>query len=324
MEVNIQSLAEPAIKLIDAVQGAIGKAYEPHHHKRMTDAEVYRIAEYSKVIRENSDLPIEHKGDELRINIADFEKLIKRTENRLVIQEVRRQENIEKIADLAFDYLQKENSQSEEKVDSEWMTRFINMSGDITSEDMQLIWAKVLTGEILKPGAYSMKTLECLRNLNAKDALLFESISAFVVGGDFIIHDDELNEKYGFNYKDILSLDELGLLNSSGIISLNVKLVKEPRMVLDYGKYVLFASAEENTVLSVQEFPLTRAGRELFNVIINSNSDNISEKIENNAGNYLKDFISKIQASNPNVSFYLHEIIERNEKKITYKKENIV
>ncbi len=59
--------SEPAKKLLEAIYAAIGKLYEPVHHKRMTDAEVYRIREYTKAIKENIDVPITYKDDHLQI-----------------------------------------------------------------------------------------------------------------------------------------------------------------------------------------------------------------------------------------------------------------
>ena len=54
----VTAAVQPANKLIDAVAGAIGKAYEPRHIRKMADAKAYEIKTISDELRNNADLPI--------------------------------------------------------------------------------------------------------------------------------------------------------------------------------------------------------------------------------------------------------------------------
>ena len=54
----VQALVSPAEKLIEAVSGAIGKAYEPKHIRKMADAKAYEMKVISDTVRNNSDVPI--------------------------------------------------------------------------------------------------------------------------------------------------------------------------------------------------------------------------------------------------------------------------
>lgn len=53
MEVTefVQALVSPAEKLIDAVTGAIGKAYEPKHTRKMADAKAYELNVIAETVR---------------------------------------------------------------------------------------------------------------------------------------------------------------------------------------------------------------------------------------------------------------------------------
>ena len=44
--------------------------------------------------------------------------------------------------------------------DPDWTARFFDYAQDISSEDMQRIWAKILAGEVESPGRTSLRTLD--------------------------------------------------------------------------------------------------------------------------------------------------------------------
>ena len=70
--------------------------------------------------------------------------------------------------------------------DHDWTARFFNHVQDVSSEEMQLLWAKVLAGEVAKPGTTSLLTLDVLRNLDQSTARLFQrfcSICMFLDDG---------------------------------------------------------------------------------------------------------------------------------------------
>ena len=90
---------------------------------------------------------------------------------------------------------------------------------------MQLLWAKVLAGEIKEPSSYSLRTLDVLRNISKEEAEYFVKIfndsiktesEKYVISAD---HDYLL--KNGINYSDILMLEEIGLINSGSNIHTN-------------------------------------------------------------------------------------------------------
>lgn len=93
-------------------------------------------------------------------------------EQRIQFQEQKRQVNIKSVVQRAADQLgDKEVTDSEP--DHDWTARFFNEVQDVSSEEMQSLWAKVLAGEVQRPGSTSIRTLEILKNLDRNTAQLF-------------------------------------------------------------------------------------------------------------------------------------------------------
>ena len=59
------------------------------------------------------------------------------------------------------------------QVDHDWTARFFSDVQDVSSEQFQDLWAKVLAGEVERPRSTSIKTLGILRNLDKENADLF-------------------------------------------------------------------------------------------------------------------------------------------------------
>lgn len=308
-------LTEPINKLIDAVSGAIGKVYEPRYVRKMADAKAYEIKTISEEVRNNSDIPIVYTNTGVEINISDYEELVKRASHRLAYQEIAKQENIEAVVNYAYQELEGKNSINEETVSRDWMIRLMNSAEDISNEDMQKFWGKILAGEIMEPNTFSYKTLDCVRNLSKKDAELFERICKIVINHNFIINDLEILNHQGFTYEDILSMDECGLINSSAVINMSKKLSKENSIIIDFGDYILTGNAKEESrrEISVQQFPLTKAGREISTII----------EIENTF-DYIKEVSDKIKNQNKHYKISLYKVTKRNDDKIEAEDDDIL
>ena len=311
---GIQALNEPATKLIEAVSHAIGKVYEPRYIKKIADAKAYEIKRISEELRNNSDLPIVYDGTKTTIDSSSFDELVKRTGNRLAYQEIKKQENIEAVIDKTLIELDGEESQTKEEINPDWMNKYINSVGEISADDMQQLWIRILKGEVLSPNSFSIKTLDCLSNMNTQDAKQFETIAQFVVNNRFLVNYEELNKQYGIYYSIILALDDCGLINSGGTISYIKKIDSSPIVFMDFRKYIIIASSKETRTITVQEYPLSRAGKELFRII-----DKEDVPIA-----YVKEILSFLKEQYKDVVFSLHQVLERiDEDRIRYNQEEL-
>jgi len=136
---------------------------------------------------------------------------------------LRRQEIIEDITYRAIDELP--DTVADEKVEADWIIQFFENCQDITCEEMQIIWARLLAGEVAKPGSFSPRTLTTLKLMRREDAILFERTCAYVWhrADDLIpvllqkrepfISDDTPCVEFG----ELIHLESMGVISSIGV-----------------------------------------------------------------------------------------------------------
>ena len=76
-----------------------------------------------------------------------------------------RQLNIEAVVNKAAVQLG-DDLVADSEPDHDWTARFFTEVQDVTSEDLQSLWAKVLAGEVRKAKSTSIRTLSILKNID--------------------------------------------------------------------------------------------------------------------------------------------------------------
>lgn len=267
---------EPINKLIDSVSGAIGKVYEPRHIRKTADAEAYKIQKISDTLRENSDIPIVYSPEGVSLSTTDYEQLIKRTQHRMTFQELKKQENIESVADKAYGLLEGELPVTAEPVEEDWMLRFFNCVEDISNEKMQELWACLLAGEIKKPGTFSLRTLERLRNLTQSEAESFQSLCKHCLrfADDlFVLNEIVYQTAFKVPTSLVLTLADCGLVVADSDISYEAQLEIGSNLVFYTNNYAFVVDSGISKAWAyIPIFPLTSSGIELANLISHSMS----------------------------------------------------
>lgn len=283
-------MVQPAMKLLDMCGSAIGMMYQPRHMRKMTDAEVYRIRQLGNAISETDRLPIAYDNGKISMDTLNLEDFAKRAELRANYQMLREQNNIESVVGMAYQELLDTPEVPSDPVDEDWTTRFFSIVKEINTEEMQHIWSKILAGEIVNPGSFSMRTLETIRNMSTYEATTFQKIVPFLIdgGGDlFITSKAAIHNKYGVTYEDIMLLDECGLILSNGTVSLTIS-VDEDSTVAYNGEYCLLTRGiTKKTDIKFGVYSLTTPGRELLQII---------ERVPNNE--YFLDFSEHVFKEN--------------------------
>jgi Protein of unknown function (DUF2806) len=142
---------------------------------------------------------------------------------RLKKRETRRQNNIEQITEKAVLHLPPPEQVSDERVNEDWTSRFFEECQDISDAQMQQIWAKILAGEVARPGSFSPRTLTVVRDLTTKDAILFARLCSFIwhLPGWFhptpIIMNFQASEvvEAGLYFSNLVHLKSIGLVEFS-------------------------------------------------------------------------------------------------------------
>lgn len=146
-------------------------------------------------------------------------------EQRILYQEKKRQQNIQEVLGKAADAATGAEAPDQEP-DHDWTARFFSSVQDVSSEDMQTLWAKVLAGEVERPGSTSTRTLSILRDLDQATARLFRTLCSLAstlshpdgsfydsrviaLGGDAGAND---LERFGLPYAFLNFLNEHGLV----------------------------------------------------------------------------------------------------------------
>lgn len=274
-------MVQPTMKLLDMCSAAIGMVYEPRHVRKLADAEAYKIKQLSTAIMESDNLPVSYENGYISMSTVNFEDFIKRAEFREKHQLLREQNNIERVVGKAYQELTAVPEVTSDPVDEDWTTRFFNTVKDISSDDMQRIWGQILAGEIVKPGSYSLKTLDVIRNLNAHYASIFQKISPFVIKmGDmhFIPSESSIMEKYQIKYGDILVLDDIGLTISNPYMSNSIEVLPRDknRCVYTFERLMQVDNESDKTIsIPFNFYLLSNAGVELYNTLCVSPDNNM-------------------------------------------------
>ena len=149
---------------------------------------------------------------------------------RIQFQEEKRQSNIAAVIGHAAQELGDREVQDHE-VDHDWTARFFNDVQDVSSDEMQRLWARVLAGEVERPGSTSLKAMNILKGLDRGTATLFRTLCSARMtpqiglgeggvvraGNEFVLSlDDRATgnslKEYGLGYTTLNRLNEHGLV----------------------------------------------------------------------------------------------------------------
>ena len=214
--------------------------------------------------------------------------------------------NFLEIAKKADKYL-KGNSvkKTETTYEFDWFVRYYEASGNVSDEEVQELWARLLAGEICQNRRYSLKLLDILKNMGKQDAKLFTDICAhsFSDGTEwFIPNNDTYLDSHGIFYHDIMLMSELGLMSSNGMIHTCINTIEDPSLYCINGDLAMCISAKGNGGEQYMQFyPFTRAGNELASLI----------KIYASSEDFVG-YAKILQIEKPECRFHIYKIIEKN------------
>jgi hypothetical protein len=280
-EMNLIKIdGKPLEKLIDVVSQGIGTIYKPRAIRKEAEAKAYEIE-----LIERAKSRALAEGKEIEAETID------RIQERFLYKELRKQENIDNISQIAAQRLSQEDTVSEEQVDADWTTRFFNIAEDISDEEMQQLWGRILAGEVKQPKSYSLRTLELLKNLSRREAEVFSRASNFVIvshNSPFLFRgeSEDMLDRHNLSFEDRLLLTETGLLQSENNIARTIRQNNIDSLIyFQSGRFIIKVLKKANTSENkIEIFRFTKIGEELLKLI----DPNPSE-------NYIKEFCFKLE-----------------------------
>lgn len=259
----------PALeKLIEVIDKWLGNAfYKSIEHKRaITDA---TTQQYKAIVEAETKALLKR----------DFEGAneMAAIRTRIVNTEMRRHRNLKNIINYAASQMTNKDKASQEPVREDWMARFLNNSQDVSEQDLQKLWGQILAGEIKRPGSYSLRTLEILRNINKEEALLFARVANFVfINGNMydILHDNNgALTKFGVQYDDFSYLMEIGVLQTDHDMTSTIRPQSLSNIAnLFFGdKYKIVIKFDSSVgKKSLRTYTLSNSGREIYSLLTTS------------------------------------------------------
>lgn len=257
---DVLGAGKAADKLIDVISRGCGHIYKDW---------VGPIAEARKM-KMLSAAQTETKHNEIikqTESLLEADSIAQRAGKRLLVREIRKQNNIERVISLTAQEISGA-SVSDEPVSTDWATRFFDIAQDISDEKVQKIWSKILSGEIKKPGSFSFRTLEILKNITEEEAKIFtENVCPLVLDGEFIArlsNKVSLNQ-YNLQYGKVLQMREAGLIKEGDQTIRTYDQIKGKSFILPCrDQRIVLHSDRENFELLV--LVLTTAGQELYKI----------------------------------------------------------
>ena len=188
-----------------------------------------------------------------------------------IAREIRAEVNVSK-ALLSAEAALEDDPQTppERNVDDDWLFRWRNSAGTVSSEELQALWGRILAGEIKSPGSFSLRTLDFLKNLSHTEALEITKVSPFVIDGDVIFRDNtQLLDSEGITFGFLVDLQNLGVV--SGVEALGIEkrmgsdaTEKFERVIVSYNHVLVVTHEDASKEITLRVYKLTLLGREIL------------------------------------------------------------
>lgn len=213
-----------------------------------------------------------------------------RSNKRERLANLRKQVNIEEIMEKTFAFCA--NKSLDKRPDLDWFDRYITLAENVSNKTMQDLWAKILAGELSRPGLYSLKALKVFRDMSIVDAKLLAKACSLAVkdqskknirilSGTYqqpgLLNFFNKNRQqyinlshFGLNYADILSLADNNLIfkqESESSIMENGETLN-----FYYNGLPLKLSCKKANI-AIQFYKFTPIGTELANLITDKPND---------------------------------------------------
>ncbi|MBV7315847.1 TIGR03899 family protein [Shewanella sp. NIFS-20-20] len=166
---------------------------------------------------------------------ASEASLSERSTKRQQILEDQYQQNLESIYKISLALTPSDVTGTE--LDSDWTMQYLQLAKQINHRKMQELWARILASEVVKPGHFSIRSLQVLQQLTQREAIILErakSLSGYLnndqhllllsgyrnTGGLRQYWRKPINtglplSQFGLPYSAILTLQEANILHKS-------------------------------------------------------------------------------------------------------------
>ena len=209
----------------------------------------------------NTDDPPELKAFKIK-NVA---KILKESDN---------QYDIYKIAQDDLDTHPEQDHS--ENVDAEWLSRFMNSCKHVCSDDIKLIWGKLLAEECMKPDSVPTRLVHILSNLDRQSAQAFFTICNLCLEDSelhftpVIFHKQDFFRNLGLSFIILSELDSIGLIRFAPTVQHAIS--SDDPLITEYEHDFIYNSSiysvkSNKSLIRIGDVLLTEAGQALCRII---------------------------------------------------------
>lgn len=151
-----------------------------------------------------------------------------------------------------------------------FVSRSEALAGEVSEDDVRDLFARVLAGEIIRPGSFSLRTLGVIRSLDPELAKAFQLLCNYVIDNEFVIFEEACAQhlgQRGLGKRLLFELMDAGLVSNASI-----QVPDDDYFICRYGDSSARVRCAEETLLTrgkarvsydIDLLRLTRPGREI-------------------------------------------------------------
>lgn len=194
-------------------------------------------------------------------------------------------------------------------IDDDWLHFFFDKAEKVSNKSMQLIWAKMLSGEFNKPGSISRKLMHIISIMDANSAKSFETFSYYVVeraglitsydtetviipegfysnSFDFMRKVETWLRENGYNdYRNLaieltMNTGELNSLENLGLIQRVQDAKCAIPLIYQMDDSAVYINPQDDSEIPLGQYSLTTEGKQLFEIVNKRGNENVLKIIE--------------------------------------------
>lgn len=237
------------------------------------------------------------KNKDNQYTVSTPHSTLKRALKRQQLIKIQQQQNLETIMGMSLTICPELTSRG--RPDPDWLAHFNTMAEDIANHSMQKLWAKILVGESINPGTFSIKSLQTLKMMTQREATALQKcapLCGYLEKEDsyLILHGyykkpsifdllrkgstESVNlSQAGLSFPNVLTLMDINILYRQEIESASLQ--KGQSMQLVYQRKKLTLTAKSNDLV-LSYYKLTQTGDELKKLLQNPINKNYKQLLE--------------------------------------------
>ena len=173
-------------------------------------------------------------------------------------EEKRKIENRASIVKVAVDEMNNSTADkiatdAKSEIDDDWLNHFARIAEDKSSEQLQILFGRILAGEIKRPGSFAIRTIQLMATMSKADAEMVSQFLSFAIGYKLVPFRADTNLVPAPGMR--LVMEELGIAGhptEMGGLVLNVNTIPKSYQILVGSGYGILISNDSDSEMRLR------------------------------------------------------------------------